>query len=322
MFNNCRAITFISIMILISLLTDFNAQNKQKKKEKKDKSVKSEVPENKGEFNKLQEMGGSRRNSYRDDYIWGINTAFPTPKSAKDISLVNSSRFGVSDNIELSSNILMNLLAPNLFLKYNYKKEKLWISSRHGLYSATMGMERLSEFDYVQKIDTTEKIPFSITLRNEIILSYPIFNNLDCGSRQPYLIFSLVGGVDYGYSFDNWSGALLNNSYLEPRTAALLGDGFMLRILGRVDYLPTQRWKIEGEIAAINDNLTSIWGFEGKGVAKYFLFLNLSTSLGFMASYSTGVSSPPFTILPMIDFTYYIGTRQNRERGLWNKKMF
>lgn len=322
MFNNCRAIFFIVIMFFISLFTNICAQNKQSKKEKKAKPAKSEVPQNTGEFNKLQEMGGSRRNSYRDDYIWGTNTAFPTPKSAKDISVVNSSRFGLSENIELSSNILMNFFAPNLFLKYNYKKDKLWISSRHGLYSATMGMERLSEFDYVQKVDTTEKVPFSMSLRNEIILSYPIFDNLDCGSRQPYLIFSLVGGVDYGYRFTNWNGALINDSYLEPRSASLLGDGFMLRLMGRVDYLPTQRWKIEGEIAAINDNFNSTWGFEGKGIAKYFLFLNLSTSLGFMTSYSTGNSTPSFKILPMIDFTYYIGTRQNRERGLWNKKMF
>lgn len=322
MLRNFRVITLIVILLQLSTFSISNAQNQKARKVKRDKTEEKETPENKGEFNKLQEMGGSRRNSYRDDYIWGINTAYPTPKSAKDISLVNSSRFGVSEKMELSSNILMSFFAPNLFLKYNYKNEKLWISSRHGLYSPTMGIERLSEFDYVQKKDSMEKVPFSLTLRNEIILSYPIFNNLDCGSRQPYLIFSFIGGIDYGYRFKDFSGAVFNNSYLESRKAAFLGDGFMMRFMGRVDYLPAQRWKIEGEIAAVNDNFTSIWGFEGKGVAKYFMFLNLSASIGFMASFSTGLSSPPFTALPVIDLTYYIGTRQNRERGLWNKKMF
>lgn len=311
------------VLLLVFLnVANFSFTLAQKAKPTKEKKAETEAPKNSGEFNKLQEMGGSRRNSYRDDYIWGTNTAFTTPKSAKDISVVNSSRFGMSDKMELSSNILMNFVAPNLFFKYSYKQKKLWISSRHGLYSATMGMERLSEFDYVQKIDTTDKVPIAITLRNEIILSYPLFNTLDCASSQPYLIFSFIGGVDYGYRFSSWSGATINNAFLEPRSSALLGDGFMFRGMCRVDYLPTQRWKIEGEISAINNNFNSMWGFEAKGVAKYFIYLNLSCSMGFMSAYSTGVSSPAYSILPMIDLTYYLGTRQNRERGLWKKKMY
>lgn len=275
----------------------------------------------KTEFNPIQEMGSSRKYSLRDDYVWGINTAFTTYHGAMDINVLSPLRYGLSEKVELNSNILMCIFSPNIFIKYQIKKGKVWIASRHGVYFPTMALKYLDSKGYITGISDSTAIPFVGDLRNELILSYPFFDKTSCNSTQPYLILSFLGGVDFGMSSSPYNPTSLTKPWLVSRMSAISGNGFMTRILGRVDYMYYNTIKLEGEIAVINDNFTNRWGFENRGTAKFFLYQNLSVSVGWLFAKSTSYSQPKYGIMPFLDLSLNLGTKQNKMKGLWNKKM-
>lgn len=304
------------IFILSASNTYLVAQKSEKKSKKRGKGDKKEQV-----FNPIQEMGGSHKAEMRDDYIWGINTAFTLYKGASDIGITSQTRYGLNPRMELSSNILLCTVTPNIFLKYQISKGKIWIASRHGVYFPSMGLKMTDNKGYILPTSDSLKVPFIGVIRNELILSYPFYNKTSCNSTQPYLIISVFGGLDYGFSGSKWEATGFTKPWLEPRKSSLLANGATIHFTGRVDYMMLYNFKLEAELGALNDNLSSLWALENRVIVKYFPYSNLSLSLGWMLSISNKATSPQLGILPLFDITLYFGTKQNRMKGLWDQKM-
>ncbi len=307
---------FLLTIVLFFFITSYQVSSQKSS----DKKSAPSTPQN--EFNKLQEMGGSRRSSFRDDYIWGVNTAFTTYSRSWDINILSPLRYGLNKRVELSSNILTCIVAPNIFAKYSIKKgERIWWASRHGFYFPTIALDKANKQEWLLQPNPLEKPPFIGVIRNELIASYPIKDKKNCNTTQPYIVISVIGSLDYGTSFTSWQATSLTKPWLEPRLSVLTGNGFNFRLSARVDYMYGKVFKFESELTGVNDNFKSIWAIENKTVAKYFLYQNLSVSLGALCSYSTVATTPQFGIVPFVDLSLYLGTKQNRMRGLWKNKM-
>lgn len=287
------------------------------------KSNKSSTTTNPNDFNTLQEMGGSRSASMRDDYIWGVNTAFTTNEGAWDINILSPLRYGYNKKIEINSNILLCAMAPNFFAKYSiHKGDKIWWASRHGFYFPTLALNYANNQGWLVQPNKLEKPPFIGVIRNEVIVSYPIKDKNNCNSTQPYIVISVLGCIDYGTSFTSWQATTLTKPWLEPRISVLTGNGFNFRLSARVDYMYGKIFKFESEVTGVNDNFNSIWAIENRTIAKYFLYQNLSVSLGALLSYASVPTTPQFGIVPFVDLTLYLGTKQSRMKGLWKNKLY
>lgn len=310
----------MKLFVTIGLLLFIIINHVTSQKSSKDKKAATSATQN--EFNTLQEMGGSRRASFRDDYIWGVNTAFTTYERAWDINVLSPLRYGFNKRVELSSNILTCVMAPNLFAKYSIKKgERFWWASRHGFYTPILGLNYANKEGWLVQPNAYDNPPFVGVLRNELIASYPIKDRNNCNTTQPYIVISVIGSLDYGTSFTSWQATSLTKPWLEPRLSVLTGNGFNTRLTARVDYMYGKIFKFESELTGVNDDFKSIWAIENRTVAKYFLYQNLSVSLGALFSYSTVNTSPQFGLVPFVDLSVYLGTKQSRMKGLWKNKM-
>lgn len=154
------------------------------------------------------------------DAIWNTNSARTLPAGRAEIGLFSLARYGLTDSVELQSNLLLNVLLPNLGAKVNWTDFGEWsFGSAHALRYTT----RL--FSVITAEGTGGFLPANITppqmleIDNAVLLTRTI-------KQQHALTFELGASVIPKFNEGvTPSGSLpvIDFPFLYTRTAAASG---------------------------------------------------------------------------------------------------
>ncbi len=271
-------------------------------------------------FNALQ-SNDPTLSDLRDDHIWSAATAATSYLNAGNVSLSSPSRYGLSQGLELQSWLALDFWAPNLFLKREISRKRWWVSSLHGIYSSFPGLNRVEQGKDTFLADSLSGTPLVISLRNQLLLSRPFFDKLDCNPHQPYLVLSGGLAVDYGIPFGDEDVFLEEQHFFTPRSASYLGGGWLVTFSVRADWEILSFLYGRGELRVFTGDFSSRFSLEQQASVEFFPTGNLSLSGGFLTAFGK-IGSSRASILPFFNVSLYFGKRQGRKRGLFEQRMF
>ena len=325
---------YTGIFLLLAFLlstAELNAQTGKKTKLNK-KTSKREIKKKQEEahkknkdfnvFNPLQPMG-STEDLERDDIFWGSETANTVYIRAGNISLLTPSRYGIKQDLEISTVLGYDFFTPNVLVKKRWKNDRLKIATRHGLYTGTPGLHWLQNNGHSDYVDSLAEIPFVISLKNEVFFSYSFFRDLKCIRREPFLILTLNLGIDGGIPIGNSTVNEFEKHFLTNRSPALLGQGVTGFAKVRLDSKLYDYLYLSTSMNFFYGTFTNNFAFENHTSLQTFISRKFSVSLGFYVSFAgyNNVGSKA-GILPFFDLSWYFGQKVSRQKGLFNKQMF
>ncbi len=313
--------------LLLIISPDCEAQIWPFKKRSQAEKASKDMEERKREagegnmFNPLQPFGSPAKDA-RDDHIWAPSTAATSYPGAGNISLTTPSRYGLKPGLDLLSGLGFSYWVPNLFLKNEISRDKVWVSSLHGIYTSYPGLNYVRNGSGTFLADSLSGVPLVLSIKNQLIFSRPFYSPLDCNSEKPYLVLSALVGIDYGFSFSEEDIYQENKHFFAPRSRAYFGEGGYLTLALRGDWEMLSGLFLRGEIRTMaGDYPQNIVFWEQQSSVELFLTRQLSLSLGYVGGYSAW-NSNNFGLLPFFDLTVYFGHKKDRKRGLFGEQMF
>ncbi|NPA38069.1 MAG: hypothetical protein GXO47_14595, partial [Chlorobi bacterium] len=278
----------ITLLILIFQVSVFSQSNKKarlnKRTSKREIRKRQEEARKKNKdsnaFNPLQPMG-SKENTDRDDIFWGSETANTVYVGAGNVSLISPSRYGIKQDVEISTVLGYDYWIPNIFIKKRWKDDKIKIASRHGLYSATPGMNWAQNNGHYEYIDSLADIPVVLSVRNEVFFSYAFYHDVGCIQKQPFIIVTLNLGADGGIPLNKGNIDELNKHFLTNRSPALLGQGIFAYTKARLDAKLYDYLYIGTSMNFYFGQFTGNFSFENHTAIQTFITKSLSASAGF-----------------------------------------
>ncbi|MCU4158086.1 hypothetical protein J1N10_19080 [Carboxylicivirga sp. A043] len=317
-------ILFIVLAVIVSSQVDAQSKKKFKrnkgtsKREIKKRQQQAFEKDERNAFNPQQPMG-ARQNDSRDDLLWHGETANTVYDGAANLSVVNASRYGLKPGLELSSHVFLNYWVPNLYLKKRWRNDTWYVASKHGLYSATPGLNWANKRNYSSIVEDAEEIPFILSVKNEFIVSRLIMNNDRCGRDKPYIILTGGIGVDFGIPFGDSDLQEMKGHLLSNRSPALIGSGYTAYLKARADWQITPMLMLGGGFKYFRGDFSGNGALEHNAELQTIIIPRFSFSIGYILSFANYTDTNGTAILPFFDLTYYFGKRQGRQKGLFGK---
>jgi hypothetical protein len=271
-------------------------------------------------FNRLQTTDPNRTD-LRDDHIWSGGTAATSYFNAGNVSLASASRYGVSQGLELQSWLGLDYWIPNLFIKREISRGDIWVSSLHGAYSSWPGLKQVYEKGGSFPADSLTGVPLTISVKNQLMVSKPFYDVMDCNPHQPFLVVTGFLALDYGFAFTDEEIYIEERHLITPRSIAYAGKGLYGTLGVRGDWRINPVLYARGELRGLVGNFPSGVTIEQQSSVEYFPFRNFSLSGGYVVGMGR-FGERFFSLWPFFDFSIYFGKKQGRKRGLFEQTMF
>lgn len=324
-----KSIKLILMLVFCLIVTNIWSQSNKKfkgnkgtsKKEIKKRQQEAYDRDDTNAFNPKQPMG-ARENDDRDDLLWHGETANTVYDGAANISLVKPSRYGLKPGLEISSNLLLNYWVPNIYLKKRWRNESWYVTSRHGLYSATPGLHWANNKNYSSVVDNASEIPLILSMNNELMVSRLIMSDTRCGRDKPYIILTGGLGFDFGVPLGASDLSEMQGHFLANRSTALTGLGYSAYLKLRADWQMTPMLMLGGGLKYFRGNFSGNGALEHSAELQTLVLSRLSFSIGYALSFANYADTSGVGVIPFFDITYFLGKRQGRQKGLFGNKMF
>ncbi len=312
----------LMVFVMLSVATsEVLAQKRRRNKgtSKREIRKRQEEANEKSEYNKFNELQpmGHKSSQARIDYLWSYETANTVPVCAGDISLITPSRFSIYRGVEFGGSIGLLPIAPNFYLKKKWKEGKFYFSTRHQVYSYSPMLYWAQEYDAYNIFPGEERLPVTVALKNELLLSKPFLKDLKCGSvKQPFIIVTAGLAYDYGLPVEETSVKIMPKKFLKQRSDLILGGGGMLSARLQGDFYLYQNLYLTTAIRGLFGSSNVGNSIENNSHLKLMISPRFSLSAGYWFTFGSGDETP---VLPFFDITYHFGNKQGREKGLFGK---
>ncbi|WP_291855899.1 hypothetical protein [Marinilabilia sp.] len=271
-------------------------------------------------FNPLQTTDPNNTD-LRDDHIWAAGSAATSYQKAGNLSLSSASRYGLSQGVELQTWLGLDYWIPNVFVKREISRGDIWVSSLHGAYSAWPGLNRVSANGGPFPADSLSGVPLTLSIKNQLMVSKPFYDVMDCNPHQPFLVFTGFLALDYGFAFSEEEIYIEEQHLITPRSRAYTGKGLHGTLGFRGDWRINPALYARGELRSLIGNFPAGVAFEQQSSVEYFPYRNFSVSGGYIVGLGR-VGPRLFTFWPFVDISIYFGRKQGRKRGLFGQTMF
>lgn len=157
-------------------------------------------------------MGAGPSLASAQNTLWSADRAATVSPGRVEVGLTSPTRFALSEELELSSTLLLNLAVPNLELKAVWSHEGRWrMASRHRLTYPTLFFNLVSREGTGGLLPPTTEVPQIVGFENEVILERVI---------TPKHSVMLSAGVAVAPRLTDGELPLLDFPFLYPRLAA------------------------------------------------------------------------------------------------------
>jgi len=229
---------------------------------------------------------------------WTYGTAYTLPKHSYEIGLVTGSRYGLNDNIELSTHPLIFLLMPQLNIKVNWGDYSvIRLATEHGILYPTQFMRLIARKGTGGLISPEFTIPDMFSIDNRILASYKPFKNA---------ILTAHAGITFALKFDDLDPrSTIDIPVIYPRLAVFYNQPeYDLGIEFRGKFSPRFGWLFNIE-NFIFSGTTENYFFENKGTLAYTSKKQtLRVEAGYKLCYGKYPPGTQWHLLPLIDIIF------------------
>lgn len=274
------------------------------------------------QFNQdLDATKGRRKASSRDDQIWHPEAANVSYKRAGNVSLTTASRYGLTENWELSTYLAFDFFQPNVMAKYRWTRHpKFWyLSSKINIGNAYPGLKFAQKHGYESFATSEDTLPVVGEFGHELILSRAISSDVNCSDGSIWLILTASLGTYWGIEMRSGTLGLIPYHFLANRSEVLTNRGFLASLKLWADWKATNWLLVHGGMRFHNRSLERNFAFELQAEAEVFVIPEFSARVGGALSLANypGVDKKVGGV-PIVDLTYYFGKRKSKERDLFN----
>jgi hypothetical protein len=256
----------------------------------------------------------------RIDYYssWTDRGAKVVPMGEIHLSALAKSRYGNYPNTEISSDLLLFPLAPNIGFKHQWFGKNTILSSQHTFYYPTLGLKWAKSSGFQDQIPKSADIPHIFTFRNELIVSR-ILNPQpeDCFIRIPDLILTARLGFDFSVKSGEDKLPLVDYHFLYHRTASYYNNQKLyftgLELAGNA----YQNFNFSIQADYYNIDFNGEWAVESQGKIHWHRDSRFSISGGYKLYYLNTNYGSQFLAMPVIDFVLKLNHRTKLQRGLF-----
>jgi hypothetical protein len=233
--------------------------------------------------------------------FWTGGTALTIPAHRWELGLFTASRYGISDNLELSAHPLMFFLMPQVKLKAGWGEHSDFrLATEHGIFYPTMFMKLVATEGAGGLISPEFTIPQMFAVTNRFLVSF-----------EPFAKALLT--VRTGITFSVKSGPLdprttIDLPVIYPRLAVFYNQPeFDAGIDFRGQFIPRLGWLfgVENFIVCGTENN---YFLENKGVTAYTSTKGtLRIEAGYKLCFGRYPAGPQWHLLPVVDVVFGIG---------------
>ena len=317
--NSFSKIFFIVLIILVGFNTKLLAQRRNKGTSKREIRKRQEDANKKSQYNKFNEIQpmGHKSSQMRTDFIWSYETANTVPRYTGDISIISPSRFSRKSGLEFGASLGGIAVVPAFYLKKKWTEGKLYLASRHQVYSYSPMLYWSKEMEYTSVFPLQQRLPVTVAVKNEIILSKPFLKDLKCGSvKQAYIIITGAVAFDYGFAIEKSDVTLMQRKLLMQRSNAILGGGGFWSARLQGDFYLRKNLYATVAVRGLFADAPVGRSVEQNSSLRFKLTPRFSMTAGYWMSFGKGTETP---ILPLLDLTYHFGNKQGRDKGLFTR---
>lgn len=159
----------------------------------------AEGQENKDENRWLQQKIPGKSKGMPVTSAWHTGTAGIIKNDGAELSLINTSRIGLTKSSELLLRIGEEWVMPNIGIKHQWvTSNRLFLASEHMLYCPWPGLYMLQASGYKDLLADSVKIGPGLAMRHELILSWLMNPQvLGCPNPAPERILSFRMGTEF-----------------------------------------------------------------------------------------------------------------------------
>jgi len=256
--------------------------------------------------------------------LWTVGNARTVEYNTMAVSAFQNLRYGITRKMEIGAQPLGLLFAPNIYLKKQWLKTDLLVTSRHGIYTPIIGQKRFQSsektFPGFMKAEReiiyplTNTIKPNVTFTNEVLFSSYIQKPTSC-TEANYL---LTGKVGFHFSVANKNQVL--DSIFYPvffmRTQPYQGQLMWYLGLQLDGHLYFENLDFSTDIQFLSLGKFTNWSIEHKGLLLITQWENTRVLVGYKLAYSTLASQASRTVfLPLLDFTYTFKFKGKKQGG-------
>jgi len=231
---------------------------------------------------------------------WTYGTAYTVPKHRCEVGLLTGSRYGITNNIELSTHPLTFLLMPQLNIKVGWGEHSgFQLATEHGILYPTQLMRLVARKGTGGLISPEFSIPQMFAIDNRLIVSCKPSKNT---------ILSAHAGITFSVKFDDLdSRSTIDLPVIYPRLAVFYNQPeFDLGIDFRGKFAPRFGWLFNVN-NYIFSGTTKNYFLENKGILAYTSKKGtLRIEAGYKLCYGKYPAGPQWHLLPVIDIVFRI----------------
>ncbi len=231
---------------------------------------------------------------------WTAETAITIPKHRFELGIFDESRYGLTDNCEISSHLIKSFLMPTIKIKKywgNYKG--LIIATQHGLFYPSPFMRTVAMEGTGGLISPEFDIPDMISINNKIVISYKPLNNL---------LLSIYAGFKFAIMFgDLDSRTTIDLPYFYPRFAVFyhqpeIDFGINARgiIISRIG------WNFNIDNFVFTNTSENYFMENNLGLTYISREQTCRIEAGYKLCYGNYAFGPQWHLLPMLSFAFKI----------------
>lgn len=249
--------------------------------------------------------------------LWTLETAICLEKFQFRVGGFQSSRVGLTDRIEASTNVLGNAFVPNIGIKKQWFNRGIIIATKHSVYYPKLGLNLAQKTNFRKWIGDTSFIPQAPILKNEVLISR-YFKKCKC-CPNIYLVTLKVGASMNAFKNDTIFYPI-KHSLLYQRTDVinnnyLLNVGLDLQgpIIEWFDFsIDVDYYKVFG---------TETWAIEHKGLVRFNFSEQFNFFGGYKFAYNPNEGVKKIYFFPLIDAVYKFGFTPKPKNGLFKGRV-
>jgi len=232
---------------------------------------------------------------------WTDGTACNIPKKRWELGLLTLSRYGITNNLEISAHPLMFFLMPQVKIKVGWGEYSGFrLATEHGIFYPTIFMRLVAAEGTGGLISPEFDIPQMFAVSNRFLVSYKPFRNALLTAHA-----GIAFSVKFGY-LDPMSTIDLPVIY--PRLAVFYNQPeFDVGIDFRGKFVPRFGWLFNVENFIVCGTPNNYF-MENKGVLAYTSKKeSLRIEAGYKLCFGRYPAGPQWHLLPVIDLVFGIG---------------
>jgi hypothetical protein len=232
---------------------------------------------------------------------WTEGTACNIPKNRCELALFTTSRYGITDKLELSAHPLMVFLMPQVKLKVGWGKYSGFaLATEHGIFHPTLFLRLVARKGTGGLISPEYTIPQMFAIYNRFLVSYSPF-------RQALL--TAHAGIEFAVKFGSLDPqSTIDLPIVYPRLAVFYNEPeFDAGLDFRGKFIPRLGWLFNFENFIVCGTPRNYF-MENKGVLAYTSKKEtLRLEAGYKLCFGIYPHGSQWHLLPVIDLAFGIG---------------